>query len=465
MTRPLPPIPRRDALAFLLLAAGLAQAAADPLRHQATVTVTRPGLHVALPLPADLHARVRHPDLRDLRLVDADGRRVPFAQMPPAPPAPPAGQTRAAPLYPLPPDPAGPPATAPVTLDLRLDGDRLHLRREGREVAPAGADRPAPGWVIDLGERLARDAGPATVELLWPDDAEVDTVARLHASPDLRHWEPAGQVALMALHGAGGAPLRQARLPIAGPVPRYLMLRWADPARAPRLTGARVSTPGSAPGPEPGDRVTAPARAAGNGALEFDLGAALPLRHIDLVLPPGNRLVPVQWLGRHDRGRPWQPLARQVHQRLERSGTVIRSAPVRLDGRWRQLRAEPDPRAGPLDPAGLMLEAEVVPTWLVFVPQGRAPYTLQAGAPSAQAAEAADGPMPLATLVADLEAERPRLGLAAIGPWREDAEAARTEARSQAQAALRPWLLWGVLVAGVAGLGAMVWRLGRPGPA
>ena len=37
-------------------------------------------------------------------------------------------------------------------------------------------------------------------------------------------------------------------------------------------------------------------------------------------------------------------------------------------------------------------------------------------------------------------------------------------AAAQRLAAWRPWLLWAVLVAGVGGLGFMVWRLARAGP-
>jgi hypothetical protein len=38
---------------------------------------------------------------------------------------------------------------------------------------------------------------------------------------------------------------------------------------------------------------------------------------------------------------------------------------------------------------------------------------------------------------------------------------ARQAEAADRQAALRPWLLWAVLLAGVAGLGFMVWRLAR----
>jgi di/tricarboxylate transporter len=41
------------------------------------------------------------------------------------------------------------------------------------------------------------------------------------------------------------------------------------------------------------------------------------------------------------------------------------------------------------------------------------------------------------------------------------AAVARRDEAKQREAALRPWLLWAVLVAGVAGLALMVWRLAR----
>jgi hypothetical protein len=52
-----------------------------------------------------------------------------------------------------------------------------------------------------------------------------------------------------------------------------------------------------------------------------------------------------------------------------------------------------------------------------------------------------------------------------LGPWREEAAVAQAEAQAQRIAALRPWLLWSVLLAGVAALGWMVWRLARERPA
>jgi len=44
------------------------------------------------------------------------------------------------------------------------------------------------------------------------------------------------------------------------------------------------------------------------------------------------------------------------------------------------------------------------------------------------------------------------------------AAVARAEEQQQRVAALRPWLLWSVLIVGVLALGAMVWRLARERP-
>ncbi len=93
---------------------------------------------------------------------------------------------------------------------------------------------------------------------------------------------------------------------------------------------------------------------------------------------------------------------------------------------------------------------------LVFATQGQAPCALQAGAEKAKA-----GALPVGTLVAALEKERARFDQATLGEWAVVPETARQAAASERMARLRPWLLWFVLLADLAGLGSMVWRLAR----
>jgi hypothetical protein len=116
----------------------------------------------------------------------------------------------------------------------------------------------------------------------------------------------------------------------------------------------------------------------------------------------------------------------------------------------------PDLRAAALDAAQIQLLVQAPLASLVFAAQGQPPYLLQAGAkvntPSA---------LPMATLVPSLDKERERFGSATLGQWSEISAVARAERAQQQRAALRPWLLWSVLLAGVMVLSFMVWRLAR----
>src|SRR3954454_20677453 len=71
------------AAAPLLLAPALASAADPaPYRYRAPIVVESPAPFVELALPPAAYGHVEQDDLRDLRVVDARGERVPFAVLP-----------------------------------------------------------------------------------------------------------------------------------------------------------------------------------------------------------------------------------------------------------------------------------------------------------------------------------------------------------------------------------------------
>jgi hypothetical protein len=158
--------------------------------------------------------------------------------------------------------------------------------------------------------------------------------------------------------------------------------------------------------------------------------------------------------GRNAATEAWREIAQGVFYRLERDGGVSTAPPLALQATLRFLRIVPDERAAALDAATTRLAVQAQLASLVFAMQGTPPYTLQAGAPVAAA-----GALPIAALVPALAEERPRFGRAALGEWSEVAEVARSAEAAERRAALRPWLLWSVLLAGVAGLAFMVCRL------
>ena len=126
----------------------------------------------------------------------------------------------------------------------------------------------------------------------------------------------------------------------------------------------------------------------------------------------------------------------------------------------RYLRLVPDERAAPLAGAEARLVVHAALATLVFAAQGEPPFRLLAGSPDVPA-----GALPVSTVVPQLESERPRFGHAELGAFVADEAAARAVEAESRQARLRPWLLWAVLLIGVAGLGALVWRLARSAPA
>jgi hypothetical protein len=203
---------------------------------------------------------------------------------------------------------------------------------------------------------------------------------------------------------------------------------------------------------------TAPAASAdaAHGAQVFDLGGVLPVGRIELQFPPGNHVAPLRVQGRRRAGEPWHELAFAVFYQIERGALVSRSPPLALNATLRYLRLEPDERAPALDGTALRLQVQAALPSLVFANQGQAPFFLRAGSPQAR-----PGALPVASLVPALEDERARFGQATLGTWAESPEVAQAIQAARRRAALRPWLLWSVLLSGVGGLGWMVWQLAR----
>jgi hypothetical protein len=461
---------RLDALVGLIAAAVLPAFAADePLfRHRAPIVVEQNAAFVQLPLPASVYAHSVQPGLRDLRVVDGQDERVPFALLAPRP-----DETRSteslrdAVLYPLPPRPAGAGTAWPAPVDVIVDGDRITVRRR----APSGATAsrgPSPGWLVDLGERPRDAAPPQSLRLQWSGPAEFSAAYTLELSDDLRAWTPGGAGQVMALAATSG-PLTQPNVALPAAPPRFVRLVWRDVAAAPALTGAQAVTPVThqvtldAPGEQvlqAGANPSATPDRDAARALHFDLGAPVPLVQVELQLGAGTAVVPARLQARSRPDEAWTTLAGTVFYRVERDGAVSQAPPLALTATARYLRLIVDERAALPPAATTRLLVRMRLGSLVFAAQGGPPYALLAGS-----RDAPTGALPLTTLVPAPAEERARYGRARLGDWSEVDSAAQAAAASERRAALRPWLLWAVLGGGVAGLAFLVWRLARSGAA
>lgn len=435
-------------------------------RYHAGIEVAVPAAFVQLPLPASAYARSVRAGLQDLRVVDARGERVPFAVLAPrAAEAQSTEQARDARLYPLPPKPGANGVWA-SPLEVKVDGERISVRRLPGAPSATPARTPSGGWLFDLGERQRTDPPPQSLRLKWSGPAEFSAAFRFETSDDLRQWRAGGSGQLLALNASQG-PLTQPNIVLPAHAGRFVRLVWADATNAPVVTGAQVIADRRssvvldpptelvlAPSAEPAGKTGADD--ASPRALHFDLGGVLPLAQLDLRLAPGTRVVPLRWQARNSADEPWRDVAASVAYRLERGSDISTSPPLAVRAEARYLRAVPDARAAALDAGTTRLVVQAPLASLVFAAQGQAPYALLAGAK-----DAAVSALPVATLVPALDDERSRFGRATLGEWQEVEAVARAVESQRQRAALRPWLLWAVLLAGVAGLAFMVWRLTR----
>ena len=440
----------------------------QPYRYDAPIEIAKPAPFVELALPPAAYAHALQPELRDLRVVDARGERVPFTLL--APPAPTAtsDRVREATLYPLPPRPAGGRAW-PSPVEVTVEGDRISVRRSGAPATrPAAPPRESPGWLLDLGESGPGEPAPRRLRLRWSGPSEFSAAYAIETSADLRSWRAAPGGQLMALQSATGV-LTQPMVALPDAAGRFVRLTWLDLATAPTLEGAASLAPAPAllafgaaseliftPSAEPAGRAGGAADAP--GSLHFDLGGELPLVDLDLRFASGTQFAPVRLQGRGRASEPWRELGGGVFYRLERDGAVTESPAVALPAWPRFVRVIPDPRAGELEPSLTRLVVHARLASLVFVASGQAPYRLLAGSPDASA-----GALPSATLVPQLDEERKRFGRATLGAFGQAPGVARATERAEREARIRPWLLWAVLVAGVVGLAVLVWRLARTG--
>lgn len=415
----------RKRLVELLVLLAATSAAATP--HRAPVQVTQPAPFLTLDATAEAWRHSLGSDLRDWQLLDAQGRRVPFALLPDhsfvIPPE------RELKLFALPPAPV--PASAPPN------------------KAPAG-------WLLDLGEPDRWTAEPQQLRLRWPADAAAFQAGyRLETSTNLQSWRLLGTGQLLGVRTADGAPLSQPLVALPSRPQRYLRLVWDDSARAVQPDGATLLAQPAGSAPQKISRTAPLPGPDADGGWVVALGGPQPLLSLTLSGSQGTWVLPVQVQTRSGPQAAWHTVARSVFYRVDRSAAPADVAPeLPLPLSASELRLLP-PRGAALPPVGsLQLGWTVRTARLVWAAQGEPPFSLQVGIAAPDA-----GPRPLADVVPDWPREQRRLGQSSLGTF--TAQDAPAEPKLPARRAL----LWAVLALGVTALAAVTWRLWRQGPA
>ncbi|HDR9249177.1 DUF3999 domain-containing protein [Burkholderia vietnamiensis] len=398
-----------------------------------------------LTVPQPVYAGSRRDDLGDVRIFNGAGEPVPYSLDAPA--------TTAA---------AVPPTRTPAHWfalpRTRGNDDRAPL---GVAVAPDGSLRAtvaAPAratHAVDLVDLSHTDGDVDALLVHLGDDSYQGRVA-VEASDDLHDWRSLGSVQLLKV-ARGGDTLVQERIALDGMGSRYLRLEWLDDV--PSIASIDVETrPRDARAVDAGAvprqwRDAVRVRAGDTpGEYRFDTDGPYPVDRLRIDLPQPNTVARATVQSRADAQSPWRDVADAVLFRLQRNGGEQRNPPLAFapnpDRAWRIVV---DMRNGGLGGGQPAVAIGWHPAALTFVARGTPPFTLGVGnAALSSSAVSRDA------LLVGMAPE--------VRPARVGAALATSEAAPEPSAdvdATRRYVLWGALVAAVAVLGTIAWRLAR----
>lgn len=437
--------------ALLLGLAGSARAdepQRDDFAYQVPIEITEPGSVYRAPLTVHVYQGVTRQDLGDLRVYNGAGEVVPHGIM--RPDAEPAKNITALPVFPVPVRTPGASGDVSMFVATGAAGSIIALKT-GTPSESEHSD-----YVLDASQT---NDPIAALDVTWgeavPEEQFIATLV-IQASEDLKSWRTISQGVLASLRHEDRL-LEQKRIAIPPQRAKYLRLSWAE-------TQTKVSikavTAELRPKAEPERDWLALSGGKGEADREeyrFELSGRMPIDRARVRLPM-NSVARVIVLSRNRVGDPWVSRGEKTVFALESGGRIVQDNEVALRGissdeQW-LLRLQ----GGANGTAEPVLELGWVPHELVFIARGSAPFTLGYG----QARVSAAGNYGIEELIRRSkrdDAERVQILSAKLGaPTALRGDLVRTRPW---YSPWQQWLLWTVLVLGVAVLALLAVRLSR----
>lgn len=426
---------------------------------------------VQLTLPREVYLHASSASLADLRLFDADGKRLAYAIG--AQPAQSATQRTNIParIFPV----TGAPATGDGLqgIDIRTADDGRLLSVSTR-AGTAAATAALQALILDLGKQTE---GQRIAALRFTPPARTDNYSAqvlLEMSDDLKQWDAIGTTTLNWLGNSDTQTLANDSIAFAPRAFRYARLSWQagealafaaitaqavseTDIAAPRATVVLQGTPGK---PANEWRYATPL------AIPAD-SITLQLTQTNTVLPVTlgvyrqNNYVPRHRLHLRQQARPAQgayfdPLLSTTFYRIGLDGKERISGdlamPVTQTNEWVLQTSTEQPLSADNAPA---LRLGWTPATVVFLASGKPPYQLAFGNSNAAAVA-----QPLAQVAPGFRAdELLALKTASAGPLKPNGGVAAPTPVTKDGAPWRLTALWAALLLGVAVLGFFAWRL------
>lgn len=403
-------------------------------------------------LPLTVYRSVTDPQLRDAGVYDAAGRPVPRVFEVARDDV---DRVERAERLPFVPVYAGERDTGEdeIRLLLERDGEIARLGLSTDASADATDERRLAAYVIDArGLDVAVDA----VDLYWtPLETGFIGHVEVHGSDDLSDWRRLGSGAIADMEAENAGILRR-RVPLAVSAYDFLKIEWRDVPDEFRLGYIdAVYTLGDSgldrewtvleqSGTDPGD-----------GGRIFALGGAPTTDRLRVALRETNTIISADVYRWSDARDEWQRAATGAWYHVGRGDNVVESEAAAV-APTRSSRFKVVPTGGQRD-VPLTLEVGWRPDTLLFLAQGRGPYTLAAG----RAADAAAGFPQQATYglrsITSLASDNGEVAVAALGP--RTTLGGEDELRLARVIDWRTVSLWLGLLLGVAFVAYMAYRI------
>ncbi|MDQ1921502.1 DUF3999 family protein [Massilia pseudoviolaceinigra] len=435
----------------------------DDYRHALPLSVSGKESVVQLRLPKEVYLHARTADLRDLRLFDAQGNKLPFSLQEPVARAERSRRDLPVRLFGVQTArPAG--STADIDIDVQRSGDGTVLSVSTRS-RPAAAASGIDTLVLDLGAPATSVSIDALRFTLPAGVSSYSARVVLEVSDDLKRWDTVGETDLSWLVNERTETLASDRMDFEARSFRYARLGWRQgkPLQFAAISAESPLNTALAPAVERLVIQPKPGRFPNDHVYPSSL--AIPVQRIGLDLGEQNVVMPAQ-LGRYvelpdrqgGRTTTWhfEPLAAATFYQLTQGGRRRASGDISItpahQAEW-VLRTE---TAGTAAPA---LRLAWSPATVVFLANGKPPYRLAFGR-----ADAKPGASALAQVAPGFTpAEIAALESAVAGPL-ESVKAGAADApgaaeKAAAAARTRMFGLWAALLAGVGVLSFMAWRL------
>lgn len=322
-----------------------------------------------LPLPQEVYKTVVHKDLRDLRVFNADGDEVPMLLR--AEQSHQQQRTLALPIFPLSHGEAKAGSAAKIHVVTGKDGTIVDIS----DKQAGSKDASALYYIVDAS---GIETGLHSLKLGWDTlpTGKIVTI-QLAYSTDLHNWTALDEVSLSYLE-FNGRQLTQDEIVLPQFRGSYLRLIPADTLENRLATVvATVNHQSNSMIPTQSLKLNSilDMQAA---AFVVDAGAALPITRLNIDLQQENAVMDYAIYARNSDTEDWRLLGRFNFYHYNIQGQQTRNPAYKIpDGLWRHFKLEPQQKSGPKQlPA---LELSWTPHQLIFMGQGKGPYTLAYG--------------------------------------------------------------------------------------